>query len=78
MMGLLSGKYDQQSRLPLDSVRGKTLDWMVYFRDGRPPQRFLAQLAALRDLLTVGGRMLALGALGWLLARSISRQSGLR
>ncbi|GLW10997.1 aldo/keto reductase [Microtetraspora sp. NBRC 13810] len=69
-MGLLSGKYDAGSRLPHDTVRGDTPEWMRYFRDGRPSVALLAQLDAVREILTSGGRTVAQGALGWLLARS--------
>jgi aryl-alcohol dehydrogenase-like predicted oxidoreductase len=69
-MGLLSGKYGPQSRLPVDDVRGDSPSWMTYFRDGRPAPAFLARLDAIRDILTSGGRTLAQGALGWSLARN--------
>jgi aryl-alcohol dehydrogenase-like predicted oxidoreductase len=68
-MGLLSGKYTSDSRLPVDSMRGTTPDWMIYFRDGRPSAEFLERIATIRELLMVGGRTLAQGALCWLLAR---------
>jgi aryl-alcohol dehydrogenase-like predicted oxidoreductase len=69
-MGLLSGKYGPETRLPMDDVRGDSPSWMTYFRDGRPSPEFLTKLEAIRDILTFGGRTLAQGALGWLLARS--------
>ncbi|MFC4016224.1 aldo/keto reductase [Nonomuraea purpurea] len=69
-MGLLSGKYGKDSQLPMNDVRGDSPAWMTYFRDGRPAPEFLAKLDAVRDILTSGGRTLAQGALGWLLARS--------
>ncbi|TDD39134.1 aldo/keto reductase [Nonomuraea terrae] len=69
-MGLLSGKYGPDTRLPMDDVRGDSPPWMRYFADGRPAPEFLAKLDAIRDVLTSGGRTLAQGALGWLLARS--------
>jgi aryl-alcohol dehydrogenase-like predicted oxidoreductase len=69
-MGLLSGKYDARSRLGGDDVRGDSPEWMRYFRDGRPVPEWLARLAAVREVLTAGGRTVAQGALGWLLARS--------
>ncbi|MGO8286812.1 aldo/keto reductase, partial [Rhizobium ruizarguesonis] len=46
------------------------LEWMVYFKDGRMAPEFAARLAAVRDLLTSGGRPLTQGALAWLWARS--------
>jgi aryl-alcohol dehydrogenase-like predicted oxidoreductase len=70
-MGLLTGKYDAASRLPAGDVRGPGgPSWMGYFSDGRPAPEPLARLAAIREVLTSGGRTLAQGALGWLLARS--------
>ncbi|HEY4021548.1 MAG TPA: aldo/keto reductase [Pseudonocardiaceae bacterium] len=69
-MGLLSGKYTEQSRLGADDVRGDdSPTWMRYFADGRPSPHWLARLAAIRDILTGDGRTLAQGALGWILAR---------
>jgi aryl-alcohol dehydrogenase-like predicted oxidoreductase len=70
-MGLLTGKYDAASRLPAGDVRGPGgPSWMGYFTDGRPAPEPLARLGAIREVLTSGGRTLAQGALGWLLARS--------
>ena len=70
-MGLLTGKYDAASRLPAGDVRGPGGPaWMGYFADGRPAPEPLARLGAIREVLTDGGRTLAQGALGWLLARS--------
>lgn len=66
-MGLLSGKYTADSRLPEDDVRAEPEG--RYFRDGRPVPEYLDRLAAVREVLTAGGRTLAQGALGWLLAR---------
>jgi len=69
-MGLLTGKYTAASRLPGNDVRGKTPDWLRYFRDGVPSPEWLARLAAIREVLTSGGRTLAQGALAWLWGRS--------
>lgn len=69
-MGLLTGKFDGASRLPGDDIRGDPPPWMKYFRDGRPAQEWLERLAAVREILTSGGRTLAAGALAWILARS--------
>ncbi|WP_300057643.1 aldo/keto reductase [uncultured Roseobacter sp.] len=69
-MGLLSGKYDAQTRLPAEDVRTASLSsWAAYFQDGRPNPAFLDQMTAVRDLLTTGGRSLVQGALGWLWAK---------
>jgi len=69
-MGLLTGKYTGSSRLAEDDIRGLTPDWMTFFRDGRPVPEWLDRVAAVREVLTAGGRTLAQGALGWLWARS--------
>lgn len=69
-MGLLSGKYTARSRFSDADVRGAGHGWVKHFKEGRPTPEALARLAALRDLLTTGGRTPAQGALGWLLARS--------
>jgi aryl-alcohol dehydrogenase-like predicted oxidoreductase len=63
-MGLLTGKFDANSRLPEDDVRHS---WD--FETDTIAQR-LKQLDALRTLLTRDGRTLAQGALGWLWASS--------
>ena len=69
-MGLLTGKFDAGSRLPDDDVRGKEPAWMRYFKGGRPVPEWLDRLAAVREVLTSGGRTLAQGALAWIWARS--------
>jgi aryl-alcohol dehydrogenase-like predicted oxidoreductase len=69
-MGLLSGKFNLQSQLPADDVRGSGHSWVAYFAEGRPRQEFLNQLAAVREILTSAGRTLAQGSLAWLWARS--------
>lgn len=51
-------------------VRLNNLHWMDYFKDGKVTPDFIARVEAVRDLLTVGGRSLAQGALGWLWAKS--------
>jgi aryl-alcohol dehydrogenase-like predicted oxidoreductase len=69
-MGLLSGKFNPQSQLPADDVRGSGHGWVTYFAEGRPRQEFLDKLAAVREILTSEGRTLVQGALAWLWARS--------
>ena len=70
-MGLLSGKFDASSRLPSDDVRASGASWLTAFdAEGRPRPEFLERLAAIREVLTGGGRTLVQGALGWLWARS--------
>jgi aryl-alcohol dehydrogenase-like predicted oxidoreductase len=63
-MGLLTGKFTPESRLPADDVRHQ---WN--FETGTRSER-LEQLAKLREVLTHDGRTLAQAALGWLWARS--------
>jgi aryl-alcohol dehydrogenase-like predicted oxidoreductase len=43
---------------------------MTFFKDGAAHPEYLRRLEAIRDLLTAGGRTLAQGALGWILAKS--------
>jgi aryl-alcohol dehydrogenase-like predicted oxidoreductase len=69
-MGLLTGKFSADSRLPSDDVRGKEPEWMRYFKDGRPVPEWLDRLAAVREVLTSEGRSLVQGALAWIWARS--------
>jgi aryl-alcohol dehydrogenase-like predicted oxidoreductase len=69
-MGLLTGKFTATSTLGPDDVRGIAPDWLRYFRDGRPAPEWLDRVAAVREVLTTGGRTPAQGALGWLWARS--------
>ncbi len=70
-MGLLTGKYDADTILGGDDVRGINAPaWMKYFKDGKPGPEWMEQLALVRGLLTADGRTLTQGALGWLWARS--------
>jgi aryl-alcohol dehydrogenase-like predicted oxidoreductase len=69
-MGLLTGKFQPGSTLAADDIRGTDPDWMTWFRDGRPAPEWLERLAAVREVLTSGGRTLAQGALAWIWARS--------
>ncbi|MGK5742020.1 aldo/keto reductase [Micromonospora sp. URMC 103] len=66
-MGLLTGS---QRTVGRDDVRGRELDWLVWFTDGRPTPEWAARVERIRGALTADGRTLAQGALGWLLARS--------
>lgn len=65
-MGLLSGKYDQNTVMASDDVRASGEAWMEYYRDGKANPDFMRTLDAVRDLLTSDGRSLVQGALGWL------------
>ena len=71
-MGMLSGKYSAGQSVGEGDIRGKSVDWMKYFKDGRATPEFVTRLEAMRDLLTTGGRTLAQGALSWILARSLN------
>ena len=70
-MGLLTGKYTADSRLPDNDVRcANSPSWMSYFSKGAANPDLLRRLAGIRDILTSGGRTLAQGALAWIWARS--------
>ncbi len=69
-MGLLSGKFNCDSKLPPDDVRGASHDWVSYFTEGCPNLEFLSRLDAVKEILRSGGRTLAQGALAWLWAKS--------
>ncbi|WP_170560602.1 aldo/keto reductase [Ruegeria atlantica] len=69
-MGLLSGKYDQNTVMASDDVRASGEDWMEYFKEGGANPDFLRKLDAVRDLLTSDGRTLVQGALGWIWGQS--------
>jgi aryl-alcohol dehydrogenase-like predicted oxidoreductase len=69
-MGLLTGKYRPGAETGKNDVRASGVEWLTYFKNGEPAPEFAARLAAIRELLRTGGRSLAQGALGWILARS--------
>lgn len=69
-MGLLSGKYDAATVMPDTDVRSVNNKKRDYFQNAKPSAAHLQNLAAIRELLQVGGRTLAQGALCWLLAKS--------
>lgn len=69
-MGLLTDKINADTVIGPDDVRGRTPDWMKWFKDGRPVPAFLEARDSVREVLTEGGRTLAQGALAWILARS--------
>jgi aryl-alcohol dehydrogenase-like predicted oxidoreductase len=69
-MGLLTGKFKPDDRLDSDDVRAQAHTWLTFFKDGKPNAAYLERIAALRALLQSGGRSLAQGALGWILAKS--------
>ena len=63
-MGMLTGKFTPETKLPDDDIRR---GWN--FRDGGQADA-LKKVEALREVLTSAGRTLAQGALAWLWARS--------
>ncbi len=65
-MGMLSGKYSAEHRPGSGDVRMDTPYW-DYFDDDTMPD-WLARIDAVRELLTVGGRTLVQGSLGYVLA----------
>src|SRR5215211_995975 len=65
-MGMLSGKYDTTHRPQPGDVRLDTPWWDYFDADTMPG--WLRRLDTVRQLLTVGGRTLVQGALGYLLA----------
>ena len=69
-MGLLTGKYDGTTVMPEADVRSVNNEKRDYFRDAKPAEAHLRNLAAIRELLQTDGRTLAQGALCWLLAKS--------
>lgn len=70
-MGLLTGKYQANTTISIDDVRGpKSPTWMKYFKDGKPNQQWLAKAEAVREILASNGRTVVQGALAWLWTRS--------
>jgi aryl-alcohol dehydrogenase-like predicted oxidoreductase len=65
-MGMLSGKYNSTNRPKAGDVRLDTPWWDYFDADTMPG--WLQRLDTVRELLTVGGRTLVQGALGYLLA----------
>jgi len=68
-MGLLSGKYDQTTRLNSNDVRAGDEGWLQYFKNGAPNPVFLERFHAIRELLQSDGRSTIQGALCWLWAK---------
>ena len=69
-MGVLTGAYDGGATLSATDVRRTGAAWMKYFIDGRPNPEWLARSAAIREVITSGGRTPAQGALAWIWGRS--------
>ncbi len=71
-MGTLTGKYNSAAPLAQSDVRGRNIEWVPYFKDGKMTPEFAGKVDAAKEVLTSGGRTLAQGALAWLWARSAS------
>jgi aryl-alcohol dehydrogenase-like predicted oxidoreductase len=69
-MGLLSGKYRENSVIGPEDVRSGSAQWLDYFKNGRVAPAYAQRLEAVRDLLRHDGRTLVQGALAWLWART--------
>lgn len=69
-MGVLTGKFAAGFSVKSDDVRHSTGVGDTYFTDGQASAEYANQLEAIRDLISVGGRSLAQGALCWLLAKA--------
>lgn len=63
-MGLLTGKFTMETKIPADDVRSRRPS----FQENRA--RELEKLSKIREIITQGGRTLAQGALSWVWARS--------
>jgi len=71
-MGLLTGKYSVNSKLPDNDVRGiNSPDWMKYFKKGKPVPEWLGKIAKIKEVLMSDGRSIVQGALSWNWARSV-------
>jgi aryl-alcohol dehydrogenase-like predicted oxidoreductase len=73
-MGLLTGKFSLDTKLPKDDVRSILHnfgdEYHIFFSEGKPVKELLDKIDAIREILKSGGRTLAQGALAWLWARS--------
>ena len=70
-MGFLSGKFDRNTVLGTDDVRGAGHGWTEkVFRNGRPNPHALDTLDAVREILSSNGRTLTQGALAWIWGKS--------
>lgn len=68
-MGLLSGKYDESSRMNPEDIRSNDEGWLQYFANAAPNPIFLNRFHAVKELLQSNGRTTTQGALGWLWAK---------
>jgi len=73
-MGILTGKFNENSKLPEDDCRN-AIDqsgdpYYLFFREGKPVPELLQKLDAIKEILQSNGRTLAQGALAWIWAKS--------
>ena len=69
-MGLLTGKYKKANQIKTDDIRRISPEWLKYFKNGTPNNKFLKKLNAVKEILTSEGRTLSQGALAWIWAKS--------
>ncbi|NDI35106.1 aldo/keto reductase [Chengkuizengella sediminis] len=69
-MGILSGKFNSDTKLSTEDVRGSGHDWIPYFKNGKPEKSLLEKLESIREVLKSDGRTLVQGAIAWLWAKS--------
>ncbi len=72
-MGFLSGKFNRDTKLSKNDVRGAGHSWTEnVFKDGRPTEDVMQKLDAVREILTSGGRTLVQGSIAWIWGKSSS------
>jgi len=69
-MGILTGKYTADSTFQQDDIRSRAGEWFPGLEGKGVNPEWLAQLEAVREILTSDGRTLAQGALAWIWAAS--------
>jgi len=73
-MGLLTGKFDKEVKLPSNDVRTASENlqdpYYMYFEGKKPLPELLKKLDMVREILQSNGRTLAQGALAWIWAKS--------
>lgn len=65
-MGLLTGKFEANTVMPSNDIRGTSNPKTAYFVDAKPNPTMLTQFDAVRDLLRADGRSQTQGAICWL------------
>jgi len=69
-MGMLGGTYKLNHNFGEDDVRSSGAPWLNKMGNVRSAEDAQARLDGIREVLTVGGRSVAQGALGWIWAHS--------